>query len=128
MHVWLGVDWHANIVPPNLSVDVHLTPEGIEQAQRLAEQLKNISVAVEVSLLLNDDRWTARFNDGESIEDMKQRVAIFLKNLKNQTYDTTLIVTSEWVIRAAVAIIRNIPTAKAWELDVVQGSCLELEI
>jgi len=75
-----------------------------------------------------ENRWTARFNDGESIEDMKQRVAEFLDELKTKPYDVVLIVTSQWIIHAAVAIIQNISNEEAWKLEVEQGSCLELAI
>lgn len=76
----------------------------------------------------SDNRWTARFNDGESIDDMKMRVAAFLDELKRGPYRTVLIVTSQWIIHAAVAIIQNIPNEEAWKLDVAQGKYLELEM
>lgn len=75
-----------------------------------------------------EDRWTARFNDGESIEDMKNRVAEFLNKLTAEPYDTVLVVTSGWVIRVAVAIIQNISNDEAWTIDAEQGSYLEFEI
>ncbi len=67
-------------------------------------------------------------SDGESIEDMKQRVAEFLAELKTKPYDTVLIVTSQWIIHAAVAIMKNISNEEAWKLEVQQGSYLELEV
>jgi broad specificity phosphatase PhoE len=75
-----------------------------------------------------DNQWTARFNDGESIEDIKKRVAAFLDDLRTKPYDSVLIVTSQWIIRAAMAINQHLSNEEAWELVVVQGSCLELEI
>jgi broad specificity phosphatase PhoE len=155
------------------SIDVHLTALGIEQANELAESLKEITiecifvselkrtqqtaqivnasrdVPVIVAPLLNDhhsgfegrpakllmdamdaaeDKWTARFNDGESVEDMKARVARFLEELKSQPYSEVLVITSGWIIHAAAAIIQNISNDEAWKLDVVQGSYLEMEI
>jgi alpha-ribazole phosphatase len=155
------------------SVDVHLTPQGLQQAQLLADKLKaapidhifisqlkrtrqtadivNTShhVPIEVDPLLNDhrsgyegkpaqqlmdalaaaeNRWTARFNDGESIEDMKQRVAEFIEELKTKPYKSVLVVTSQWVIQAAAALIKNMPNEEAWKLEVEPGSYLELEI
>jgi probable phosphoglycerate mutase len=155
------------------SVDVYITQTGKEQAEALAEKLKEIPIdhifvselkrtlqtaeivnrfhntEIKVVPLLNDhrsgyegkpakllmhalvaaeNRWTARFNDGESIEDMKQRVAAFLEELKTKPYDTVLIVTSQWIIHAAVATIKNIPNEDAWKLEVEQGSCLELDL
>lgn len=108
------------------SVDVYITPTGVEQAKTLARKLKDVPIdriyvselkrtqqtaaivnefhnaAIEIAPLLDDhrsgfegkpakllmdaldeaeDRWTVRFNDGESIEDMKERVAKFLDEL-----------------------------------------------
>ncbi len=155
------------------SVDVHLTAEGIKQAETLAAKLKDMfidrifvselrrtqqtadivnqfhHVVIEVEPLLNDHRsgyegkpakllseamdaaenkWTARFNGGESIEDMKQRVADFLNNLKTKPYDAVLVVTSGWVIRMAAAILQNISNEEAWMVDVEQGDYLQFEI
>jgi broad specificity phosphatase PhoE len=75
-----------------------------------------------------ENKWTARFNDGESIEDMKNRVAEFLNKLKAEPYNSVLIVTSGWVIRVAVAIIQDISNEEAWTIDAEQGNYLELEI
>ncbi len=155
------------------TVDVYITPVGIEQAKELADKLKEVAieriftselkrtrqtaqivdtahkVPIEVAPLLNDhrsgyegrsakllmealdkteNRWTAHFNDGESIENMKQRVAACLTELTTKPYDVVLVVTSQWVIHAAVAIIQNISNEEAWGLEVNQGSFVELEI
>jgi len=75
-----------------------------------------------------DDRWKARFNGGESIEDMKQRVATFINELKTKPYDTVLIVTSGWVIRVMVAVLENIPNEEAWTREAEQGDYLEFEV
>jgi probable phosphoglycerate mutase len=75
-----------------------------------------------------ENKWTARFNNGESVEDMKQRVAIFLKELKDKPYGSALVVTSGWVIYATAAIIQNISNEEAWNIDISQGSYLEMEV
>ncbi|HSX07000.1 MAG TPA: histidine phosphatase family protein [Candidatus Saccharimonadia bacterium] len=74
------------------------------------------------------DKWTAHFNGGESIEDMKSRMAEFLNKLKAEPYDAVLIVTSGWVIRMTVALIRNVSNEEAWKVDAEQGSYLEFKI
>jgi broad specificity phosphatase PhoE len=76
----------------------------------------------------SEDRWTARFNDGESIDDMKQRVANFINKVRTTDYDSVLVVTSGWVIQAAVAILKNISNEDAWKLDVQQATYLEFDI
>ena len=162
-----------NLCNGDPTIDVHLTSEGIKQAEMLADKLKTVPLdhifisemqrtrqtaeianqfhhaTIEVEPLLNDHRsgyegqsadllvvamdaannkWAARFNDGESIEDMKNRVAKFLDNLKAEPYNTVLVVTSGWVIRMAVAIVQNIPNEEAWTVDAEQGNYLEFDI
>ena len=75
-----------------------------------------------------DNQWTARFNDGESIEDMKKRVEKFLDELKDEPYSSVLVVTSQWIIHAAVSILKGISNEEAWQLDIQQGDYLALEL
>jgi alpha-ribazole phosphatase len=75
-----------------------------------------------------DNRWTARFGDGESVEDIKKRVADFIDELRTKDYESVLIVTSQWIVQAIVTIVKGISNEEAWKLEVGQGSCLELEI
>lgn len=155
------------------SIDVHLTPTGIEQAEKLAEKLRYVpierifaselkrtqqtaervnayhNVAVEIDGRLNDGRsgfegkstelldealaaadnyWTARFNDGESIEDIKSRVAGFIEDLRAKPYQTVLIVTSQWIVFALLALLEKLPNEEAWNLEVPPGSYQEVEI
>jgi len=133
----------------NVSLDRIFVSE-MRRTQQTAEIVNRFhEVQVEIEPLLNDhrsgyegksadlliaamdatkDKWTARFNDGESIEDMRSRVAEFLDKLRAEPYKAVLVVTSGWVIRVAVAIIQNISNEKAWEIDAEQGDYLEFEI
>jgi probable phosphoglycerate mutase len=155
------------------SVDVHLTPVGIEQAEALAQKLHGVSferifvselrrtqqtaeivnrahnVPVEIDGRLNDgrsgfesqpyevydkvfdvapDKWNVRFNDGESVEDIKLHVREFLDELRVQSYDSVLIVTSLWIVFAIMAILKGLSNEEAWGLEVVQGGYFELEL
>lgn len=155
------------------SVNVHITPEGIEQSKSLASKLKDVSIdrifvselkrtrqtaeivnqfhhkTIETEALLNDhhsgfegkpahqlndalddaqNKWTVRFNGGESIEDMKNRVAAFLKKIRAEPCEAVLVVTSGWVIRVAVAIFQNISLEEAWTVDAEQGDYLEFTV
>lgn len=156
------------------TVDVHLTPEGIEQAKALADKLKQLSfdhifvselkrtqqtadivnrfhnLSIEIDSRLNDGRsgfegkpfseyskafeaapnkWTARFNDGESVEDIKERVADFLSELRTRPYQAVLIITSQWIIQALLVVLRQVSdNSEAWDIEVPQGSYIELDI
>lgn len=74
------------------------------------------------------DKWTARFNGGESIEDIRQRAAEFIDELRAKSYDAVLIVTSEWIIRVILAHLRHLTNEEAWELTIMQGGYLELDV
>lgn len=52
-----------------------------------------------------DNRWTVRFNDGESLEDVKERVRNFLDELKGKDYNSVLIVTSMVIVQAIYRIL-----------------------
>jgi broad specificity phosphatase PhoE len=128
----------------------HIYVSEMQRTRQTAEIVNKFHHAtVETSPLLNDhrsgfegknaqllmdaldaagNRWTASFNGGESIEDMKQRAAMFLEELKAKPYSTVLIVTSGWVIKMLVAVIENIPNEEAWNREAEQGDHLELEI
>jgi broad specificity phosphatase PhoE len=45
-------------------------------------------------------------------------VAQFIDELKTQPYNSVLIITSQWVIYAAIALIENIPNEDAWKLAI----------
>ena len=133
----------------NVSLDRIFTSE-LKRTQQTAEIVNQFHHApIEVDPLLNDHRsgyegrsaklliaamseaenkWTARFNGGESIEDVKLRINMFLENLRNQPYETVLIISHGWVIHTAVAILEHISNEEAWKIDPAQGDFLEFEI
>lgn len=74
------------------------------------------------------DRWTARFDGGESIEDIKKRAADFISYLQAKDYDSTLVVTSEWIIRAMIMTLEDISYEEAWALEMTQGGYMKLEV
>lgn len=154
-------------------VDVHLTKVGIDQAHKLAENLKVVSIdqvfvselkrtkqtaqiinefhdaPIAVDARLNDikfgyegkhyseyhsaldkayDKWTARFNGGESITDLRMRVQDFLNDLKSKDYASALIVTSGGVMQAIYGIIGNHSIEEAWDYRPEKGSCAEFNL
>lgn len=84
--------------------------------------------ALNQALNAASNRWTARFNGGESIEDVKKRAAGFLDELKTRKYDSVLVITSQWVVYAIAATVLHITNEEAWQLAVKPGGCLELEL
>ncbi|HSX34025.1 MAG TPA: histidine phosphatase family protein [Candidatus Saccharimonadales bacterium] len=74
------------------------------------------------------NRYTARFNGGESIEDVKARIQSFVRDLRGQQYETVLIVTSEVIVQAFCAVLQDISNEAAEAITVEQGSFLEFDL
>jgi len=68
------------------------------------------------------DKWTVRFNDGESWEDTKARVQMFLDDLKTQSYSSVLIIASMAIIQIIHSLIEHLSNEQALNFRVVQGS------
>lgn len=75
-----------------------------------------------------EDMWTARFNGGESIKDLRERAQNFLDDLKPKDYGSVLVVTSGGVIQAIYGILNNLSIEEAWSFRPDKGSCIELEL
>ncbi len=82
----------------------------------------------EKALSTATDRWNARFNDGESVEDIKSRVSDFIDELRKKEYDTVLIITSQWIVQAMMAVVKHLSNEEAWALEVEQGAYIEFDI
>lgn len=82
----------------------------------------------ELALRLAPDKWTARFNGGESLEDVKVRAHNFIDELKTQPYDSVLIVTSKLVVQAMYGILRGASNQEAWDFAVDNAGCVEFDI
>ena len=153
--------------------DVHMTALGIEQAEKLAEDLKDVPfetiyvseflrtketadiinkyhhLQLQVDPRLNDnksgfdgrprqeflaaldssaDKPNAKFHDGESLENVRQRAAGFLQFLKAQNYKCVLVVTSDIVIAYFLATLEKLTHEQAWGLNIDNGSCTIIEI
>ena len=75
-----------------------------------------------------ENKWTVRFNGGESLEDVKSRVQAFLEDLKRTDYDSVLIVTSRVIIQAIYGILEGVSNQEAWEFSVDKASCRKFEL
>jgi broad specificity phosphatase PhoE len=115
----------AEIVNATRNIPAEIAP--LLNDHRSGFESKSAQLLME-ALDASDDRWNARFNDGESIEDMKARAATFLAELRNKPYESVLIITSGWVIYVVLAIILNISNEEAWLTDIEQGSYIEVSI
>ena len=74
-----------------------------------------------------ENKWTARFNGGESFEDIKKRVGNFLEELKNQDYDCVLIATSKIITQVMYGLTHGLSNQQTWDFKVEPGSCVEIE-
>lgn len=75
-----------------------------------------------------DDKWSVRFNGGESLEDVKERVRSFLDDLKAKDYHAVLIVTSMIIAQATYGILDNLSNQETWDFQVDKASCMEFEL
>jgi broad specificity phosphatase PhoE len=75
-----------------------------------------------------DNMWTVRLNNGESLEDVNQRVRSFIKKLLATKHKTVLIVTSEVIVKTIYGIFKNLPNEEAHAIVVEQGSLLEFDV
>ncbi len=82
-------------------------------------------------------RWLARkdyFNfkipgDGnENWQDLKERVGIFLENLKKSDYDCVLVVTHQWVLRAANQLVNGLSDEEAFRVKAPNCFYVKLKI
>ena len=105
----------------NLEIDPRLNDIRSEfEGKPFADYAKALDAA--------SNRWTVRFNGGESIEDIKVRSADFMNELKTKDCSCVLIVTSEWIIRAILALTQNLTNEEAWAIQIEQGGYRETEI
>ena len=143
----------AKLANSDPSVDVHLSDEGIRQAENLAELLKNVDYdVVYISELprtrqtaeiinkyhgkeyvveprINDnktgyesrpvdewlsaidatpDRYAAKFNDGESLNEAARRAMAFIDDLRTKDYKSVLVVTHGFMTQAIMYKVRPI--------------------
>ncbi len=147
----LGIKQAKNLAEKLKDVDIdHIFVSELKRTRQTADIVNNFHDApIEVDSRLNDnrsgyegrpdfeyytaldnsgDKWNVRFNEGESLEDVKQRVRSFISELKTKDFNSVLIVTSMTIIQAIYSVIENRPNQEAWDLEVDKASCREFEI
>ena len=75
-----------------------------------------------------ENKWTVRFNDGESLDDTRVRMQAFLSDLKTKDYESVLIVTSMTIVQAIYGVIQKLPDEDTWSIEVETGSYAEFEL
>lgn len=76
----------------------------------------------------SNNKWSVRLNDGESLEDVKERVRSFLDELKAKSYSSVLVVTSMVIVQAIYGILGNRSNQEAWDFEVDKASCTEFTL
>jgi alpha-ribazole phosphatase len=75
------------------------------------------------------DKWNARFNDGESLEDVNKRVRSFIDELRKQPYKVVIIITSGAIVNAIRGVVKGLSNQEAYGVeDIQQGSFIELDL
>ena len=72
--------------------------------------------------------WTAKFKSGESFEDEKARVGLFLDNLKTMDANVVLVVTHQAIARLIYANINKLPNERVRDLEVSNTHCFDFEL
>jgi len=82
------------------------------------------------ALSAEPDIWAAKFNDGESMNELLLRIDDFIQDLYRQkaTYTTVLIVSHFTVLQLIIARIKNIDKQDALAIEVTQGGFTRLEL
>lgn len=155
------------------TIDVHLTPKGIDQAKSLGANLNTVNFGLiitsdfprtkETAKIVNEhrnvpiiadsrindvltgfegkpvnefrearrnaqNRWTVRFNGGESFEDEKLRVKAFLDDLRKRPEECVLVVTHQAIARLIYAYVNQIPNEKVHDIMVSNTHCFDFEL
>lgn len=69
----------------------------------------------------HDNRWQARFNDGESLVEARERANNFLDELKTKPYETILIITHGYIVESIYGILHNLGHEEASAYQLSQG-------
>ncbi len=69
----------------------------------------------------SEDKWYARFNDGESLADARNRARNFLRELKTKPYKAVLIVTHGYIVESIYGILHDLGHEEASAYQLPQG-------
>ena len=69
----------------------------------------------------SENRWHAKFNDGESLAAARDRAGDFLNDLKTKPYKAVLIVTHGYIVESIYGILHNLGHEEASAYRLAQG-------
>jgi len=69
----------------------------------------------------SDNKYTARFNGGESLNDTRVRMKEFIKEMKTKDYESVLVVTSMTIVQAIYGVINDLTDEDTWNIAVDTG-------
>ena len=163
----------AKLANADPNIDVHFTEHGIEQAENLAELLKDVDYDIvyiselprtrQTAEIINkhhdkelivdgrindnktgfesrpvnewlqaldasDDRWSAKFRDGESLNEAAERGHEFIDYIKTLGHQAVLVVTHGYMTQVIFGYIENKTLQEASEFNLLQGTYAEFEI
>jgi broad specificity phosphatase PhoE len=67
------------------------------------------------------DRWHAKFNNGESLGEARQRVVNFLSDIRKEPFESVLVITHGFIIECINGVINNLDFDIAESFQVDQG-------
>lgn len=80
------------------------------------------------ALSLEQDMWTAKFNRGESLDEVRERVGQFIDSLRKLPYHHILIVSHLTILQFLYGQLERMDKAEMLKVDIVQGGFKILEL
>lgn len=69
----------------------------------------------------SSDKWQEKFNDGESLEEARNRAGDFLKYLQTTDYQAVLVITHGYIVESMYGIIQKLGYEEASKFECAQG-------
>lgn len=80
------------------------------------------------AIAAKENKWEAKFNDGESLFEASKRAAEFISYLRKTGYSSVLVVTHGFITQAIFADIEKKTLDEASDFNLPQGTFAEFEI
>lgn len=80
------------------------------------------------ALEATEDMWTAKLNDGESLQEVAMRVRDFIEDLRSRPHSSVFVVTHGHIIETIFGYLENKSREEAAAFIIPQGTYAEFEI